>query len=562
MGVYKNNNGTLTPIANETQFIAPVNEYVTKPELASVESQVTELQYSSAYLNDSKIEKEKEYTEIVGINAQGLWNVITSQADTQHTNYSYSVYDSNFTAGDYVYIKGFQVTSINNYPAIMFYDTNMHLLLSLQGDINTMVSYEMFIPENTTYIYINGHTLGHDFAPTLKKITFNNINIATQSDIEYIDDIKLNKEKLYTSIEGVMFRGLWKIDKTTQAYDNYAYKIITSGFNVGERIAIDGFQPTSYASFPLCVFYDDNMNQIGIVNPPEGNKIFNKYEVVIPNGTTQFYINGYYNSNTNNTNAVAYTLTYSELAINEVINPLNYAVKNWMERRYQDGEYLQFTQKTLDHAIITFSIDDSNSDVSDVSDLFISKGVPLCLATIPDKLNYLCNNGDTVLQTCLKTVNNGGEILTHNAQVIDASTTAQGYYDYFVTSKQKLENAGLKVRGIIKAGGGTDDPNIKTALTYLRSYYDYGTGFGFVTDARYNNMRYGLVSPLLNLKGLVDAVASGGIVNFYCHGASDVGNDWITKISDLIDYIQSINGAEIVTIGSMFTNNFVPSFKQ
>ena len=36
MGVYKNNNGTLTPIANETQFIAPVNEYVTKPELEAI----------------------------------------------------------------------------------------------------------------------------------------------------------------------------------------------------------------------------------------------------------------------------------------------------------------------------------------------------------------------------------------------------------------------------------------------------------------------------------------------------------------------------------------------
>ena len=36
MGVYKHNNGTLTPIANETQFIAPVNEYVTKPELEAI----------------------------------------------------------------------------------------------------------------------------------------------------------------------------------------------------------------------------------------------------------------------------------------------------------------------------------------------------------------------------------------------------------------------------------------------------------------------------------------------------------------------------------------------
>ncbi len=562
MGVYNNNNGVLTPIANETQFIAPVNEYVTKPELASVESKVTELQYSSAYLNDSKMEKEKEYTDVVGTNTQGLWNVITNQVDTQHTSYSYSVYNSGFTAGDYVYIKGFQVTNINYYPAIMFYDANMHLLLSLQGSINTIVSHEMFIPENTTYIYINGRALGNDAAPTLKQITFNDINIATQADIEYIDNIKLNKDKLYTSIAGVMVRGLWKIDKTTQAHNNYAYKIITNGFNVGERIAISGFQPASYNTFPLCIFYDENMNQVGVVNPPEAQTTFNKYEVVIPDGTTQFYINGYYNSNTNTTNATAYAMTYSELSINEATNPLNYAMQNWMERRYMDGEYLQFTQKTLDHAIVTFSIDDSNTDVSAVSDLFISKGVPLCLAVIPLKLNDICDNGDTVLQTCIKTVNNGGEILTHNVTKIDAQTTPQEYYDYFVTAKQTLENAGLKVRGIVKAGGGTDDPNIETTLTYLRSYYDYGTGFQYVTDKRYNNGRHVMTESLDNLKALVDNVSSGGIVNFYAHGASDMGNDWITKISDLIDYIQSINGAEIVTIGSMFTNNFIPSFKQ
>lgn len=245
---------------------------------------------------------------------------------------------------------------------------------------------------------------------------------------------------------------------------------------------------------------------------------------------------------------------------NNYIEDTDYAIQNWMQRRYRDGEYLEFNRKTLDHAIVTFSIDDSYADVSAASDLFIQKGVPLCLATIPSKLSQVCDNGDTVLQTCLKTQNNGGEILTHNSFVIDANSNSQDYFEYFVTSKRTLEQNGLKVKGIIKAGGGTDDPSIETVLTYLRSYYDYGTGFQYVTDNRYGTGRFVMTDTLDNLKARVDAVSNGGIVNFYCHGSIDMGNDWITKITELIDYIQSIPNAEIVTIGSMVLNNYIPSF--
>jgi hypothetical protein len=605
MGVYKNNNGTLTPIANETQFIAPVNEYVTKPELEAIVPSDTSA--DNKLVNDDTVNDIWKAQGELG--AKNLLKYpysmmsrtiagVTFTADNEggvnivgeSTNWaSFKLYDNvNFLdVGSYIisfddssllpnvdglnitidgYINGTstRLASLSNTTREkQFVITNemseiMIAIACTPSKIFDFTIHPMIrLAEDTDKTWQPYVLTNHELMQSNKELAESFENSLANLDAKFSGKFnsKLDKEKIYTDLGGTVFSGLWNKNQTTSPSQYYFYKVVDSGFSVGDVIAITGAQPTSYISYPLCIFYDENMNQTGIVNP-SGMGGFTKYEAIIPSGTTQFYING----NASNTQyvAFAYKVDYSTRTMGDI----DYAVKNWMERRYQDGEYLQFTQKTLDHAIITFSIDDSRSDVSLASDLFITKGVPLCLATIPEKLNYLCDNGDTVLQTCLKTVNNGGEILTHNAQVIDANTTAQGYYDYFVTAKQTLENAGLKVRGIIKAGGGTDDPNIETTLTYLRSYYDYGTGFGFVNDARYNNMRYGLTAPLSNLKGLVDAaVRSGGIVNFYCHGASDVGNDWITKISDLIDYIQSINGTEIVTIGEMFLNNYVASFK-
>ena len=146
--------------------------------------------------------------------------------------------------------------------------------------------------------------------------------------------------------------------------------------------------------------------------------------------------------------------------------------------------------------------------------------------------------------------------------MIDASTTPQGYFDYFVTAKKTLVENGLNVNGIIKSGGGSDDPNAQTCLKYLRSFYDYGLGFQYLNDALYNQTRRSLGDSIDTLKSSVDAVQNGGIVHFYGHGASDIGTGWIDKLSALIDYIGTIPNAEIVTVSDAILNNYVPSFTQ
>jgi hypothetical protein len=83
MGVYKNNNGTLTPIANETQFIAPVNEYVTKPELEAIVPSDTSA--DNKLVNDADVDAKL--------------NDVNQLISDGHTNYDYELtlgfYDAN-----------------------------------------------------------------------------------------------------------------------------------------------------------------------------------------------------------------------------------------------------------------------------------------------------------------------------------------------------------------------------------------------------------------------------------------------------------------------------------
>lgn len=527
--------------------------------LTDVENEISAMSfdiYENSKKTDGKIDKTRLYSAISGTNhTTSLWNVVNKSADT-FNNYSYSVFSSGFNEGDYVYASGYQSANMTVYPVIMLYDSNMNLIKSYAKPSSTgFYEKEFAIPTGCAYIYVNGWISGSDY-PSLNSVTFEDADISEiQSKLNYLDDSKIEKIKSYSSISGgTEYNGLWAYaTKSGTYFDGYKYKVFSSGFTPGGYIAIDGYQPSSYTSYILCCFYDSTMRILGTVTEARSGN-FNKVFALVPLGTAYIYVNG----KTTAPQPSIYNINYEEVDI----SLMEYELKNWKERRYSDGEYINYTRKTPDHAVIAFCLDDSRSDVSDASDLFITKEVPLCLATVPSRLNEVCDNGDTVLETCQKTVENGGEILCHSMAVIDADSTPEEYYTYFVENKKILEEAGLKVDGIVKAGGGSDDPNIKTVKTYLRSFYDYGTGFQYINDNRYNINRLSMEYSLDTLKSRIDDIANGGILFFYGHGANDLGEEWIDKISDLIDYIGTVENAEIVTIGEALTENLVASFNQ
>ena len=389
--------------------------------------------------------------------------------------------------------------------------------------------------------------------------------------IAHLEDKKQDRVKTYTPLTGTKKDDyLWNGSTGQESsQSNYAYKTVSSGFTAGDYYAFTGYK-ASNSVFSGVVFYDSNMTRLGWYNPETAPTPFTHVILLVPEGTASIYING---RETGDNQPEMYSIGYSDVDLSEAVNTISdnqYGMTNWMDRRYQDGEYEQYEQRTgLDHLVVTFSVDDSHADISDIATAFINAELPLCLATIPEKLNDICNDGNTVLANCLRVQNAGGEILTHNQFTIGASTTPANYKKYFVGSKKKLTDSGLIVNGIIKAGGGTDDPDIKVCKTYLRSYYDYGTGFQYINDRRYNNGRAAIkpnsgesVSDMIaRIKASIDSAASGGIRNFYSHGLTELGENWVSIIMEIAEYVLTKPNAEIVTIGEMFTGNFVKSFK-
>ena len=390
-------------------------------------------------------------------------------------------------------------------------------------------------------------------------------DVQAREDIDELSAQKMDKPKSYTAISGTLHAGaLWNYATGAEIPNKnaYSYVVINSGFTAGETYAFDAYQPGRTSKYAAIVFYDSNNEFIDKVLL-DGNASMVKQEVIVPANTASIYITAIKNRGP----AKMYSIQYSDADIYSMAVSNEFAASNWMDRRYQDGEFEQYTAKTPDHLVVTFSVDDSYPDISDIATAFNKAGVPLCLATIPEYLDVVCNNGDTVLKVCQDVQSRGGEILTHNNYVLGADSTPEQYLKYFVTSKKALVDAGLTVNGIIKAGGTEPGgpPSVPAMLRYLRSYYDYGTGFSKVGDGRFTIGRKHLKADtdFDAIKAQIDAASTGGIRNFYTHGQVDFPGDnaWVDKIMDLVNYILSKPNAEIVTIGDMFRNNYVKSFK-
>lgn len=526
-------NGIETADANATSGLTKANDLI----------------FTEDYYLNSKLDKQSTKTDLSGSTTSSAYWKYSTKSFSSNNNYQCLVITSGFNAGDMIEVHGYQSPQTTSYAICSFYDSNGNELRLVFKEGNTV------IPEGTSTIYINGKTSGTT-VPSAKIITYINSDIfknldALQGEDVYLEDSKLDKTKVYTEISGTKTDNkLWNYNSNSESSaTNYHYVKISSGFTAGKVYAFDGQQASSTITFASIVFYDSSMNKLGVVIYDVG--AFKKKACYVPLSTAYIYING----SNNYTSAKMFAISYEEL-------DASFTIKNFMQRRYQDGEYEVFTRKTLDHLIVTFSIDDSNADVSDLANEFIEAEIPLCLATIPSKLNNVCNDGTTVLNVCTRVQAAGGEILCHNGTPLDSETTDEEFYNYFVTSKKTLIENGLNVNGIIKAGGESDYPNTKTCKTYLRSYYDYGTGFQYINDNRYNSVRFGMSAELSTLKQYVDNNLGGGILNFYAHGSSDMGEGWVDKVMELVAYIQSKENTEIVTIGEMFLNNYIKSFAE
>ena len=230
-----------------------------------------------------------------------------------------------------------------------------------------------------------------------------------------------------------------------------------------------------------------------------------------------------------------------------------------------------FSWKTPTKLYVTFSFDDSNADIGDIQDLFARKNVPCCFATIPNKLNSVCNNGKTVKQVLHECENNNGEVLAHWQTPLTQNSTNEDYENVYIGAKKILANEGYNVQGIITAGGENyNTQNFSKCVKVARPYYRYGdlTSYNNNNIEQYYNMRYFLATDNNDNKAKIDKFITNGQL-FYndspsvpygkphwlplaSHGAND--KITISMLEELIDYIlaKGTDTIEIINYRDLF----------
>ena len=218
----------------------------------------------------------------------------------------------------------------------------------------------------------------------------------------------------------------------------------------------------------------------------------------------------------------------------------------WKETLVAQQKKNDFAWKPYTRGYISFVYDDANVDLNAVADLFIAKGIPLCVAVPPTKLATITNSGETVEQVCDRIVAAGGEVLAHSFTVITSANTydQKVLYQQFVKNRKLLEDAGFDVNGIILSGGTNQNTADFTYLenNYSRIYYKYSDLYGVSTAYNKQRMHMGVYSynTLAALKARVDECAAWqNWTVLYAHNFADIGLSEVSQsvLSDLLDYV-------------------------
>ncbi len=307
------------------------------------------------------------------------------------------------------------------------------------------------------------------------------------------------------------------------------------------------------------VYFDDNNNVIGDALASTYSNSKTGVEITIPKGATRMYITNYNNQNI----SIQKKLTLNEEEFNKIKNKQDEILSS-LDINYENIENDPILYDEMDKCYITFVNDDSRPDVDKFADLFISKNAPLCLAAVSDNLlNMASNLKETRLEVAKRVQEAGGEILAHNAPVITEDTINDNnfLYNYFVVQKQRLNQMGFNVNGIILAGGNGQITGSPLTARWTNSIYKYSDLLGeeYKNLSGFDSVYFHSRSGLINYHNDIDKIKSDidkAIENrdwkvFYFHDMTEVTLETLEKI---IDYINSkgIDNVEIATYDTVY----------
>lgn len=307
------------------------------------------------------------------------------------------------------------------------------------------------------------------------------------------------------------------------------------------------------------LFLDDDNNVIGDALRGTYTDSKKGVEFTIPVGATRMHITNFNNQDI----TVQKKITLNEQEFNVLKNKQDEII-NSLESYYEDVKNDPILFDKPDKCYIMFCVDDSRISVDQYADLFISKNVPLCLASIAGGLlNMASNNTETRLDVALRVQENGGEVLVHNAPVVTNETVNDPsfMYEHFVGEKQKFNAMGIETNGIILAGGQGQIPGSSETAKWVYSLYKYSDLYGekYNDTPGYNSVYYNERAWLGNYKNkddelkayIDDLVENKKCKAFYFH---DPNEYTVEDLSNLIDYINNIGSdkVEIVTYSTLY----------
>lgn len=219
--------------------------------------------------------------------------------------------------------------------------------------------------------------------------------------------------------------------------------------------------------------------------------------------------------------------------------------------------------------LATFTFDDARKDISDILQLFKTKGVPCNFAVPPENLSKVCNDGRTVKEVLTDAQNNlGCEILSHSLTYINQHSEDDVYQTTYIKNPIELSKNGFNVKGLIVAGGGSGDSSYQTqdfvkgvnlAFYYLQ-YGDLINHFDKVNAPEFHNNRKFLDKGYDDIKSYIDDFMNGKLngysrwCNFASHGIED-GNINISDLEQIVDYCIS-KGLVVTTWNDVFKLNY------
>ena len=303
------------------------------------------------------------------------------------------------------------------------------------------------------------------------------------------------------------------------------------------------------------LFFDDNNQFICDALTNTMSKSKSGAVVTVPEGATRMHLTDY--NHQNFTLEKILTLTDAEFDALPIIKKEE--IQTEISQTYEEYQKDPTLYKNPEKAYITFVNDDTRSGMDEYADLFISKNVPLVLATVPGALlDNASSQKETRLDVARRVEAAGGEIMAHNATPLtqDGFSDYNTMYSFFIRTKQTFNYYGFDVNGIILSGGTGQVTGAKESEEWVSSIYSYSDLYGveykqkeIALDSVYYHWRGGLgnfQNDVDKIKQSIDnAIEKKSWVVYYFHDSNEIT---VETLGQVLDYVNSKSESEIEAV--------------